>query len=163
MVEVSACMLYVPRLFFKTLAQFVARFCFLLLQRSARSTVMAQLIRVLMTGLLFLVESQASDVADRPALQGFLSKYMPARFSPARPKASPLTRQYLFGGKKEGGGGGGGAFGNMAGVMDQFKKAQEIAKKSQELQAELANQEFEGTSADGSVTVSYTHLRAHET
>ena len=58
-----------------------------------------------------------------------------ATFSPARQHASPvLTRQHLFGGKKEGGGGG--ALGNVAGVMDQFKKAQEIAKKSQELQTE---------------------------
>ena len=58
-----------------------------------------------------------------------------ASFSPARQHASPvLTRQHLFGGKKEGGGGG--ALGNVAGVMDQFKKAQEIAKKSQELQTE---------------------------
>ena len=40
----------------------------------------------------------------------------------------------------------------VAGVMDQFKKAQEIAKKSQELQTELAAAEFEGASADGSVT-----------
>ena len=61
-----------------------------------------------------------------------------------------LTRHHLFGGKKEGGGGG--ALGNVAGVMDQFKKAQEIAKKSQELQTELAAAEFEGASADGSVT-----------
>jgi GTP-binding protein len=33
-----------------------------------------------MAGLLFLVESQASDVADRSALQGFLSKDIPAGF-----------------------------------------------------------------------------------
>ena len=38
---------------------------------------MAQL-TLLMAGLLFLVESQASDVADRSTLQGFLSKYMPS-------------------------------------------------------------------------------------
>ena len=63
---------------------------------------------------------------------------------------APLTRQHLFGGKKEGGGGG--ELGNVAGVMDQFKKAQEIAKKSQELQTELAAAEFEGASADGAVT-----------
>ena len=63
---------------------------------------------------------------------------------------APLTQQFLFGGKKEGGGGG--ALGNVAGVMDQFKKAQEIAKKSQELQTELAASEFEGASSDGSVT-----------
>merc|ERR1719258_259084 len=33
---------------------------------------------VLMAGLLVLVESQASDVADRSTLNGFLSKYMPS-------------------------------------------------------------------------------------
>ena len=45
------------------------------------------------------------------------------------------TKLNLFGGgKKEGGG----ALSNVASVMDQFKKAQEIAKKSQELQAALA-------------------------
>ena len=38
---------------------------------------MAQL-TVLMAGLLFLVKSQASEVADRSTLQGFLSKYMPS-------------------------------------------------------------------------------------
>merc|ERR1719451_119612 len=32
-----------------------------------------------MAGLLFFVESQASDVADRSTLQAFLSKYMPYR------------------------------------------------------------------------------------
>mmetsp|Transcript_20750 Transcript_20750/g.65267 ORF Transcript_20750/g.65267 Transcript_20750/m.65267 type:complete len:100 (-) Transcript_20750:32-331(-) len=36
--------------------------------------------------------------------------------------------------------------------MDQFKKAQEIAKKSQELQKELSVAEFEGASADGACT-----------
>jgi hypothetical protein len=51
----------------------VVLFCFLLPQRSARSAVMAQL-PVLVAGLLFFVESQASDVADRSTLQGFLSK-----------------------------------------------------------------------------------------
>ena len=55
---------------------FVALVCFLLPQRSARSAVMAQLITAIMAGLLFLVESEASDVAHRSALQGFLSKYM---------------------------------------------------------------------------------------
>jgi len=33
---------------------------------------------VLMAGLLFSAESQASDVSDRSTLQGFLSKYMPS-------------------------------------------------------------------------------------
>jgi acetyl esterase/lipase len=39
---------------------------------------MAQRITAIMAGLLFLVESEASDVAHRSALQGFLSKYTPA-------------------------------------------------------------------------------------
>ena len=64
--------------------------------------------------------------------------------------ARPSTRRHLFGGggKKEGGG----ALSNVAGVMDQFKKAQEIAKKSADLQKELAAAEFEGANADGTVT-----------
>merc|ERR1719443_1602621 len=33
---------------------------------------------VLMAGLLFIAESQASDVADRSTHQGFLSKYVPS-------------------------------------------------------------------------------------
>ena len=55
----------------------VTLFCILLPQRLARNTVMAQL-TLLMAGLLFLVESEASDVADRSIFQGFLSKYMPS-------------------------------------------------------------------------------------
>jgi len=73
-----------------------------------------------------------------------------AAFTAPAHAPAPLTRRHLFGGKKEGGGGG--ALGNVAGVMDQFKKAQEIAKKSQELQTELAAAEFAGESADGKVT-----------
>ena len=81
-----------------------------------------------------------------------LSLLLPGAAAFMAPAQAPqtLTRHHLFGGKKEGGGGG--ALGNVAGVMDQFKKAQEIAKKSQELQTELAAAEFEGASADGSVT-----------
>ena len=73
-----------------------------------------------------------------------LSLLLPGAAAFMAPAQAPqtLTRQHLFGGKKEGGGGG--ALGNVAGVMDQFKKAQEIAKKSQELQTELAAAEFEG-------------------
>ena len=67
-----------------------------------------------------------------------LSLLLPGAAAFMAPSATPapLTQQFLFGGKKEGGGGG--ALGNVAGVMDQFKKAQEIAKKSQELQTEHA-------------------------
>ena len=72
--------------------------------------------------------------------------FAPPRAAPAR----SLARRDLFGGG--GADEGGGALSNVAGVMDQFKKAQEIAKKSQELQTELAAAEFEGASADGSVT-----------
>ena len=72
--------------------------------------------------------------------------FAPPRAAPAR----SLARRDLFGGggKKEGGG----ALSNVAGVMDQFKKAQEIAKKSAELQKELGAAEFEGANADGTVT-----------
>ena len=81
-----------------------------------------------------------------------LSLLLPGAAAFMAPAQAPqtLTRQHLFGGKKEGGGGG--ALGNVAGVMDQFKKAQEIAKKSAELQKELGAAEFEGANADGTVT-----------
>jgi hypothetical protein len=47
-----------------------------LLHKFAASIVMVQLV-VLVAGLLLIAESEASDVADRSALQGFLSKYGP--------------------------------------------------------------------------------------
>jgi len=43
---------------------------------------MAQL-TVLMAGLLFIVKSEAGDLADRTTLQGFLSKYMPFGSDPS--------------------------------------------------------------------------------
>ena len=52
---------------------------------------MAQL-TVLRVGLLFLVESQASDVADRSTLQGFLSKYMPSGFHVPRSSMSDVDK-----------------------------------------------------------------------
>lgn len=70
-----------------------------------------------------------------------------AAFAPSRTDVRAPTRRSLFGGgKKEGGG----ALSNVAGVMDQFKKAQEIAKKSADLQAELSKTEFEGTNEEAS-------------
>mmetsp|Transcript_24398 Transcript_24398/g.73219 ORF Transcript_24398/g.73219 Transcript_24398/m.73219 type:complete len:155 (-) Transcript_24398:25-489(-) len=72
-------------------------------------------------------------------------------FAPRTLRTAPQTRRHLFGGGKKDGGGGG-ALGQVAGVMDQFKKAQEIAKKSQELQQELAAAEFEGSDEGGLVT-----------
>ena len=72
-----------------------------------------------------------------------------AALAPPRGASSRLaSRRFLFGGGKKDGG----ALSNVAGVMDQFKKAQEIAKKSQEMQQELAAAEFEGANADGTVT-----------
>ena len=63
----------------KTLTQsFVALLYFLSLHRSAASSGMARL-AVSMATLLLIAESQTSDVADRSAFQGFLSKYMPSR------------------------------------------------------------------------------------
>uniref|UniRef100_A0A7S1BEQ4 Nucleoid-associated protein n=1 Tax=Corethron hystrix TaxID=216773 RepID=A0A7S1BEQ4_9STRA len=60
------------------------------------------------------------------------------------------TSLNLFGGKKDGEKGGGGGMGDM---MENFKKAQEIGKKTQALQAELAECSIDGTGADGKVTV----------
>ena len=52
---------------------------------------MAQL-TVLMAGLLFLVESQASDVADRTTLQDFLSKHMPSGYDVPRSSLSEYDK-----------------------------------------------------------------------
>ena len=71
-----------------------------------------------------------------------------ALVAPATRTLRPPSRKMLFGGGKKSGG----ALSNVAGVMDQFKQAQDIAKKSQEMQQELAGAEFEGANADGTVT-----------
>lgn len=68
------------------------------------------------------------------------------------PVQSGLQPVSLFGGGNKQGG----ALSNVAGVVDQFKKAQQIAKKSQEMQAELTSQIVEGKSADGMITFSMT-------
>lgn len=44
----------------------------------------------------------------------------------------------------------------MGNMMEQFKKAQEIAKKTKELQDELQKTEVEGVSASGNVKVTLT-------
>ncbi|KAJ8612383.1 hypothetical protein CTAYLR_007939 [Chrysophaeum taylorii] len=60
-----------------------------------------------------------------------------------------VTARSLFGGgKKEGG-----ALSSVAGVVDQYKKAQQIAKKSAELQAELGKTVVEASSEDGKITM----------
>mmetsp|Transcript_19216 Transcript_19216/g.24935 ORF Transcript_19216/g.24935 Transcript_19216/m.24935 type:complete len:153 (-) Transcript_19216:190-648(-) len=71
------------------------------------------------------------------------------------------VRLNLFGGgqKKEGGG----ALSNVAGVMDQFKKAQQIAKRSNELQQELAATTVEGASVDGKIIFKVTGQQTPET
>lgn len=74
-------------------------------------------------------------------------------FTPTVRSRDPTTTRYLFGGgKKEGGG----ALSSVAGVVDQYKKAQQIAKKSAELQAELGKTIVEGQSEDGKILVTIT-------
>lgn len=69
-------------------------------------------------------------------------------------KNGELTRRDLFGGgKKEGGGG---ALSSVAGVVDQYKKAQQIAKKSAELQEELGKTVVDAPSEDGKIVVTMT-------
>jgi DNA-binding protein YbaB len=73
-------------------------------------------------------------------------------FAPSPTTASYATQLSLFGGgaSKDGDAKPGG------GMMDQlamFKKAQEMAKKKQTLDNELASETFPGTAADGKVTV----------
>lgn len=68
------------------------------------------------------------------------------------------TSLNLFGGKKEGGDGGG-----MGGMMDQlamFKKAQEIAKKKQDLDKKIAEMEIIGSAADGNIKVTVQYVPA---
>lgn len=54
-----------------------------------------------------------------------------------------MSSLFLFGGKKdkEGGATGGGAMGGMGNMMEQFKKAQEIAKRTAQMQEEVRNEE----------------------
>jgi len=79
------------------------------------------------------------------------------------------TKLNLFGGKKTGGDdsaaatneGGGGLMGGGGGMMDQmkmFQKAQEIAKKKNNIDKDIANMDMIGSSVDGKikVTVKYT-------
>ncbi len=46
--------------------------------------------------------------------------------------------------------------GGMGNMMNQFKQAQEIAKKTQAMQAELDKLLIDGTAADGKVVVTLT-------
>lgn len=67
----------------------------------------------------------------------------------------------LFGGKKDSAGKA--APGPMGGMMDQlamFKKAQEIAKKKNELDQEIAQMEIIGTAADGKIKVTVQYVPA---
>jgi DNA-binding protein YbaB len=76
--------------------------------------------------------------------------------SSGRISSAPLN---LFGGKKESGDGGGG----MGGMMDQlamFKKAQEIAKKKQDLDKQIAEMEIIGSAADGNIKVTVQYVPA---
>ena len=69
------------------------------------------------------------------------------------------TSLNLFGGKKEGGD----DKGAMGGMMDQlamFKKAQEIAKKKQDLDKEIAEMEIIGSAADGKIKVTVQYIPA---
>lgn len=71
-------------------------------------------------------------------------------------RASSITSLNLFGGNK---GGGGDAKG--PGMMDQlamFKKAQEMASKKKEMDAELSKLDFEGTGADGKVKAIFKYI-----
>ena len=72
-------------------------------------------------------------------------------FAPNPTTTSSSSRLNLFGG----GGNKDGAAKPGGGIMDQmamFKKAQEMAKKKQTLDSELASEDFKGKGADGKVT-----------
>jgi DNA-binding protein YbaB len=76
-----------------------------------------------------------------------------------RISSTTSTSLGLFGGKKEGGD----SKGPMGGMMDQlamFKKAQEIAKKKQELDKEIAAMDIIGTAAGGKIKVTVQYVPA---
>lgn len=82
-------------------------------------------------------------------------------FAPSLNARTSTTSLNLFGGKK--GGDGGDKGGPMGGMMDQlamFKKAQEIAKKKQDLDKEIAAMDIIGNAADGKVKVTVQYVPA---
>lgn len=72
------------------------------------------------------------------------------------------TSLNLFGGKKDGGDAakGGGPMGGMMDQLAMFKKAQEIAKKKQDLDQEIAELDIIGTAADGKIKVTVQYVPA---
>lgn len=84
--------------------------------------------------------------------------FAPSLTSQSIPTTTTLN---LFGGKKEGGDAGGNN--PMGGMMDQlamFKKAQEIAKKKQDLDKEIADMDIIGTAADGKIKITVQYVPA---
>ena len=77
-------------------------------------------------------------------------------FAPTSSTQPSSTALHLFGGGNKSGGGAA----KGPGMMDQlamFKKAQEMAQKKKELDAELAKMDFAGSSANGQVTVNFKY------
>merc|ERR1712224_48994 len=77
-------------------------------------------------------------------------------FTPSRTTVTRHSQLNLFGGGSKAGS----SENKGPGMMDQlamFKKAQEIAQKKQKLDKELAGEKFEGSTADGKVTVSFKY------
>mmetsp|Transcript_21574 Transcript_21574/g.27223 ORF Transcript_21574/g.27223 Transcript_21574/m.27223 type:complete len:172 (-) Transcript_21574:18-533(-) len=81
-------------------------------------------------------------------------------FAPSSTSGMASTSLNLFGGKKEGGGAGGNPMGGMMDQLAMFKKAQEIAKKKQELDNEIAEMDIIGTAADGKIKVTVQYVPA---
>jgi DNA-binding protein YbaB len=96
-------------------------------------------------------------------LTAFLAISSVSAFAPSSTPtiASTTTSLNLFGGKKEGGGDA--KAGGMGGMMDQlamFKKAQEIAKKKQDLDQDIAAMDIIGSSADGKIKITVQYVPA---
>jgi DNA-binding protein YbaB len=81
-------------------------------------------------------------------------------FAPSHNARTTSTSLNLFGGKKEGGGDGGGGMGGMMDQLAMFKKAQEIAKKKQDLDQQIAEMEIIGSAADGNIKVTVQYVPA---
>ncbi len=95
-----------------------------------------------------------------PILSTGLLMACASAFVPSSTTRITPTSLNLFGGKKEGGDGGGNPMGGMMDQLAMFKKAQEIAKKKQELDNEIAEMDIIGTAADGKIKVTVQYVPA---
>lgn len=81
-------------------------------------------------------------------------------FAPSLSSQKTSTTLNLFGGKKKDGEGGNNPMGGMMDQLAMFKKAQEIAKKKQDLDKEIADMDIIGSAADGNIKITVQYVPA---